>query len=345
MTLSIQLTANAITGAGVNFNADLVGHFAGFAPYQTPVFLPETGETTQILHLDTPTPGSEADTRIVLLEGSDFAYTFSNHTVSGTIDTIRFGTLDEAWNPATQDLALQNGLVTDMGDMITISGMNIVNPVGVAGEVHEIVAGMMGGGPSGNAADPTPIYGHIWAEGHDVTGSSGRDRYKGTDFADSVHGAAGKDVLKGKGGADTILGEGGADRLFGGAGIDTLDGGKGADRLVGGTGKDTQTGGRGADTFVFAKLAHMKNDRITDFRSGQGDQIELKGIDAREDIAGNQDFSLIGQAGFSGQSGELRVWNNGQSTFVVGDTDGDGDRDFRIEVYGVHDLTVDDFIL
>lgn len=345
MTLSIQLTAHAITGAGVDFNADLVGHFAGFEPFQTPVFLPETGETTQILHLDTPTPGREADTRVVLLEGDDFAYTFSNHTVSGTIETIRIGTLDEAWNPATQDLALEDGVVTDMGDMITISGLNIVNPVGVAGEVHEIVAGMMGGGLNGSAADPTPIYDLIWAEGHDVAGSNAKDRYKGTDFADSVRGAGGKDVLNGRGGADTILGENGGDWLYGGSGGDALDGGKGADRLIGGTGKDTQTGGKGADTFVFSKLSHVKNDRITDFHSGQGDMIEMQGIDAREDVGGNQTFTLIGSAGFSGQSGELRVWNNGQSTFAAGDTDGDGDRDFRIELYGVHDLTVDDFIL
>lgn len=104
MALSIQLTANAITGAGVDFNADLVDHFVGFEPYQTPVFLPETGETTQILHLDTPTSGSEADTRVVLLEGDDFLYTFSNHTVSGTIETIRIGTLGEAWDPVLADL-------------------------------------------------------------------------------------------------------------------------------------------------------------------------------------------------------------------------------------------------
>lgn len=345
MTLSIQLTANASTGTGVNFNADLVSHFAGFEPFQTPIFLPETGATTQILHLDTPTTGSEADTRVVLLEGDDFAYAFSNHTVSGTIETIRIGTLDEAWNPATQDLALQNGLVTDMGDMITVTGLNIVNPVGVAGEVHEIVAGMMGGGLNGSAADPTPIYDLIWAEGHDVTGSSAKDRYQGTNFADSVHGAGGKDVLNGKGGADTVLGGGGADLLFGGAGGDTLVGGNGADRIIGGAGKDTQTGGKGADTFVFSKLGHVKNDRISDFNSGQGDQIELKGIDAREDVSGNQAFTLIGNDRFSGQSGELRVWNNGESTFVGGDTDGDGDRDFRIELSGMHDLTVDDFIL
>lgn len=345
MALSIQLTANAITGAGVDFNADLVDHFAGFEPFQTPIFLPETGETTQILHLDTPTSGSEADTRVVLLEGDDFLYTFSNHTVSGTIETIRIGTLGEAWNPATQDLALESGLVTDMGDMITISGLNIGNPVGVAGEVHNIVAGMMGGGLNGTAADPTPIYDHIWAEGHDVTGSNAKDRYKGTEFVDTIQGGGGKDVLNGKGGADTIFGEDGADWLYGGGGGDTLDGGRGADRIVGGAGKDTQTGGNGADTFVFSKLSHVKNDRITDFKSGQGDQIELEGIDARTDAGGNQTFTFIGNAAFSGQSGELRVWNNGQSTFVGGDTDGDGDRDFRIELYGVHNLTADDFIL
>ncbi len=345
MTLSIRLSLNPVTGAGINFNADLEAHFVGFEPYQTPVFLPETGTTTQVLHLDTPTGGNEADTRVVLLEGDDFAYTFSNHSVSGTIETIRFGTLDEAWDPATQDLALENGVITDMGDMITISGFNITNPVGVKGDVHEIVAGMMGGGLNGSQADPTPIYDNIWAEAHDVTGTSANDRYAGTDFGDTVRGGNGRDVLSGRGGSDTILGQGGSDLLFGGSGIDILSGGNGADRLVGGAGRDTMIGGNGRDTFVFSKLAHVRNDRIRDFDAGQGDRIAINGIDAREDIGGNQAFTLIGNAGFSGQSGELRVWNNGQSTFVGGDTDGDGMRDFRIALNGVHDLTVDDFIL
>ncbi|WP_424985604.1 calcium-binding protein [Microbulbifer sp. S227A] len=345
MTLSIQLSLNPVTGAGIDFNADLVAHFVDFEPFQTPVFLPDSGVTTQVLHLDTPTSGAEAETRVVLLEGEDFTYTFSNHSVSGTIETIRIGTLAEAWDEATEDLALENGLVGDMGDMITITGFNITNPVGVMGDVHEIVAGMMGGGLNGTLADPTPIHDHIWAEAHDVTGTGVRDRYAGTTFGDTVRGGGGKDVLSGKGGGDTILGQGGADLLHGGAGGDTLSGGNGADRIVGGTGKDTQTGGKGGDTFVFSKLSHIKNDRITDFGTGQGDRIELAGIDARADVGGNQAFMLIGDAAFSGQAGELRVWSNGQSTFVGGDTDGDGARDFRIELYGVHDLSADDFIL
>ena len=39
------------------------------------------------MHLATPEPSQEAKARAVLLEGSDFLYTFSNHTVSGELDT------------------------------------------------------------------------------------------------------------------------------------------------------------------------------------------------------------------------------------------------------------------
>ena len=69
MTLAITLTADAATGAGVDFNAGFAAFFADFTPFGFPVFLgPEAGdETTQILHLDTPVTGSEAATRAVIL--------------------------------------------------------------------------------------------------------------------------------------------------------------------------------------------------------------------------------------------------------------------------------------
>ena len=107
MTLRITLTADPATGKGVNFTAALASYFADFVPYQMPWFLEPTGsrETTQILHLDTPVAGAEAKTRVVVLDGEDFLYTFSNHTVSGTIDTIRLATLGKAWDATAEDLA------------------------------------------------------------------------------------------------------------------------------------------------------------------------------------------------------------------------------------------------
>lgn len=392
MTIKIKLTADAETGEGVDFNAELVSFFEDFTPYQMPVFLEEDGsdETTQILHLDTPTEGEEEDTRVVLLEGADFYYTFANHTVSGTIETIHIGTLGDAWDDSTSDLALEDGLVTDMSDIITISGLNIQNAAGVAGDVHEIVAGMMGGGIDGTEADPEPIYDVIWSEAHNVTGSTGDDTYSGTRFGDVVHGKGGDDTLSGNGGndrlygdagndrlyggggADKLYGNAGKDRLFGNAGNDTLNGGGGNDRLAGGNGNDrllggngrdilnggagddrlnggqgadTLTGGKGADTFIFSSAAQADGDTITDFRSKQGDIIDLSAIDANEAKGGDQAFRLIGDDDFSGSVRELRVWSDAGQTFVAGDTDGDGTADFTITLEGTLTLGADDFLL
>ncbi len=384
MTLTIKLTADAATGAGVDFNADLEAHFDGFKPYEMPIFLPATdgAETTQILHLDTPVEGSEAQTRLVLLDGSDFQYTFSNHSVSGTLDTVRLGRLGPAWDAGKGDLAVdKNGRVSKMADSITIGNLNIVNPVGEKGEVHEIVSGMMGGGLNGLEADPTALFKHVWAEAHDVTGSTGADRYAGTKFGDIARGLGGADVLAGKGGADTLSGGAGNDTLSGGAaadslagdagadvlrgeagndvlkggagadvligaaGADTLDGGIGADRLEGGAGADRLTGGAGADVFVFATVAAAKGDQITDFRIKQGDAIDLAAIDARGNVKGNQSFTLIGDDAFSKTSGELRVWSAEGHTFVAGDVNGDGKADFTLTLTGALALTEAHFLL
>lgn len=337
MTLTITLTADPDTGKGVNFNADLKSYFAGFVPFEMPWFLEPTGssETTQILHLDTPTTGAEADTRVVVLDGEDFYYTFSNHTVSGTIETIRLATLGDAWDATAGDLVLDGGLISGVQDFITIDGLSIENAAGVAGDVHEIVGGMMGGGPDGISADPQPIYDHIWAEAHDVKGSTGADSYRGTRFGDRVDGRGGADKLWGMNGHDTLLGGAGKDSLYGGQGRDVLNGGAGADVL---------TGNGGADRFVFASIAAAKADRIADFNAAQDDLIVLTGIDANSTRAGNQAFTFIGDAAFS-SAGEVRAVISGGQTFLTGDVNGDGKADFRITLTGAHTLTADDFLL
>ena len=95
------------------------------------------------------------------------------------------------------------------------------NPAGVAGPVHEIVAGMMGGA-SGSLAESNPITDVLWGEAHNVTGSSGDDTYAGTKFGDVVRGVRGDDVLNGRGGNDRITGGLGADKLTGGGKADTF---------------------------------------------------------------------------------------------------------------------------
>ncbi len=337
MTLKINLTATA-TGAGVDFNTSLTAQFADFTPYQMPVFLNRTGssETTQILHLDTPSAGEESNTRFVLLEGDDFDYTFSNHSVSGTISTIRLGTLGAGWDADASDLALTNGLLMTAATSIAISGLTITNPAGVKGDVHEVVAGMMGGGLNGTNADGTPITDAIWAQAHDVTGSTGADRYSGTGWADTIRGAGGNDTLGGAGGADRIVGGNGADRLSGGAG---------RDRLQGGNGPDVLTGGSGPDVFQFATVDEANGDRITDFSVVGGDMIHLAAIDANEGASGDQGFKWLGTRAFSGAAGELRMQTVGTTTVLTAHTDADGIVDLRLVLSGHLSLTAADFLL
>ncbi|MFC0200056.1 M10 family metallopeptidase C-terminal domain-containing protein [Paracoccus rhizosphaerae] len=75
-------------------------------------------------------------------------------------------------------------------------------------------------------------------------------------------------------------GAAGADVLQGGAGNDRLFGDCGADRLIGNLGSSTLTEGEGADTFVFSFLSNSRvpfgqRDVVTDFRRGQGDNLDL----------------------------------------------------------------------
>lgn len=318
MTLRITLTANAATKAGVNFNADYAAFFDDLAPYGFPLFNgPSANDTTQIVHLDTPVRGREAQTRAVLLDGDDFQYIFSSHSVSGEIDIVRLVRLGPAYGAATGNLVLRDGVVKTVTPHITIAGFDLQNAAGVKGEVHDVVAGLMGGGPSGTDADPSALTAEIWSQGHDLTGSTGADRYVGSRFADVVRGLAGADVLSGGGGRDTLTGGAGADRLAGGA---------------------------SADTFVFNAVSETVGDVIADFSRSQGDRIRLSTIDA-EAGSGNQAFTFIGRSGFSSEAGELRHQVGASTTAVSGDLDGDGVSDFRIALTGQVALGADSFFL
>lgn len=112
------------------------------------------------------------------------------------------------------------------------------------------------------------------AQGDDtLTGDRGNDTLAGGSGADLLGGGAGHDRLTGGGGNDRLFGGAGDDDLFGGTGRDILSGGSGNDILDGGAGDDGITGGSGADAFLFAP--GTGRDRITDFRTGEGDVLQL----------------------------------------------------------------------
>ena len=174
-----------------------------------------------------------------------------------------------------------------------------------------------------------------------LNGSGFADRLWGNLAANQLSGGAGNDQLDGRGGNDSLLGGAGADSLLGGTGNDVLTGGAGADRL---------NGGLGADQFVFLGLgesgvAPAGRDLIQDFSHGQGDRIDLRGIDAHAGLAGDQAFRLIGERAFTGAAGELRYERTGNLTTILADANGDGRADFSVALHGSHSLVGADFLL
>lgn len=154
-------------------------------------------------------------------------------------------------------------------------------------------------------------------------------------------------ILVGKANDDRLDALGGADELRGEAGNDVLLGGSGDDLLIGGSGADLLTGGTGGDLFRFFdghSGTGAQADKITDFVNVV-DKIDLRDVDANSGVAGNQAFSWIGTAAFSGTAGELRYAFDGTDTRLQADYTGDGVADFEIVFTGSLTLFATDFYL
>ena len=124
----------------------------------------------------------------------------------------------------------------------------------------------------------------------------------------------------------------------GSAGFQVLWGLDGNDTMIGGSLIRT-IGGNGADTFVFK--AAGSSGILTDFSSAQGDRIDLTGIDADLGATGDQAFTFIDSAAFSGQAGELRYAGG----VIAGDVNGDGVADFSVMIQNFAVLAASDFFL
>jgi Ca2+-binding RTX toxin-like protein len=144
---------------------------------------------------------------------------------------------------------------------------------------------------------------------------------------------------------------GGAAAINGkGNGLDNILVGNGAaNTLAGGLGADKVTGGAGPDLFDFnaiteSTVALTGRDTITDFNEAATDRIDLATIDANSVLAGNNAFSFIGTAAFTGL-GQIRAFANGTNTIVDINTTGSTAADMRIVLTGLHTLDVADFVL
>jgi Ca2+-binding RTX toxin-like protein len=142
----------------------------------------------------------------------------------------------------------------------------------------------------------------------------------------------------------------GIKQTSGGAGNDRITGSAQADVIAGNAGADIIAGGAGADVFKYGWIGDSRSggagiDLIQDFQAGT-DRIDLTGIDASTKLSGNQAFSFIGTAGFTKVAGQVRVDTSDQSrTMILGDVNGDGVADFRIDLAGFHQMAASDFFL
>jgi Ca2+-binding RTX toxin-like protein len=254
---------------------------------------------------------------------------------------------------------------------------------GTAGVSVDLVTGRGAGGEAQRDA-LIGIENLSGSQGNDIlAGNAGANALQGWNGSDVLRGGAGADRLEGGAGLDSAsyysgttrvvvslasgLGSGGeaqgdilsgienlsgsqaGDGLYGNAGANVLQGWNGNDLLVGRAGKDTLTGGAGADRFQFTAIGDSavgaNADRITDFSHAQGDRIDLAGIDARFTGAGNQAFSFIGSAAFTGVAGQLHIWHDAGRTIVSGDVNGNRTADFNIVLTGTIALVAGDFVL
>jgi Ca2+-binding RTX toxin-like protein len=184
------------------------------------------------------------------------------------------------------------------------------------------------------------------AESDKSFGLGGNDVLGGAAGDDKLYGLDGNDNLQGGADNDTLYGGNGDDQIQGDDGNDILYGQDGHDIMFGGLGQDRMTGGPGADWFVWTGIKETTKkgstaDFVLDFNGDDGDKINLEAIDAKTKKSGEQDFRFIGKKGFSGHKGELR-FKEGQLT---GDVNGDGKKDFRINISNVTKMHIDDFDL
>jgi Ca2+-binding RTX toxin-like protein len=116
-----------------------------------------------------------------------------------------------------------------------------------------------------------------------------------------------------------------------------ITGNSAANIIIGYGGADIMTGGGGVDVFRYTSASdstYSNYDRIMDL--GADDFIDLRGVDADVNTAGNQTFTQVDA--FTGQAGQLVLtWlPSAGFTLLAMDVDGDGVADMRIVLYGNH---------
>ncbi|WP_395681461.1 beta strand repeat-containing protein [Inquilinus sp.] len=269
---------------------------------------------------------------------------------SGVANTLDGGNGNDLASYVDSTTGVTVNLVTGTGSGGTATGDTLVSIEAVTGSAYADTL-------IGNAAANT------------LRGGAGADRLDGgasfdtADYADSTVGVT-VNLATGTGSSGTaygdtlvsieaVTGSAYADALVGSDAANWLFGEAGDDVLRGLGGKDLLRGDAGADRFVFAALSDSapgfaNADQIADFWQVQADQIDLSQIDADTGLAGNQAFSFIGAAAYTGVAGQLRWVVSGDDVVIGGDVNGDSVSDFNIVLWHRADfirLQASDFVL
>jgi Ca2+-binding RTX toxin-like protein len=206
---------------------------------------------------------------------------------------------------------------------------------------------------------------HGSADPNVLSGGDGSDLLDGRGGADTLDGGNGSDAViyilspagvivdlsldAGLGGDATndhlisienVIGSAFADTLIGDDEVNGIEGRDGADRLIGGRGDDRISGGAGPDTFVWRNIKESGTavhtmDVVFDFDPLEGDLIDLAGVDASAVAAGNQAFTFIGAAAFSGTPGEINFIHLEGETIIQLQTGIEGDIEMGIRIRGI----------
>jgi hypothetical protein len=149
-----------------------------------------------------------------------------------------------------------------------------------------------------------------------IQGAAGAINVQSGQFSLTNHGLIAGDIIDTANGNDTIIntGEiqgvvnlGGGNDVYEGTGRGSVTGGvhggDGNDTFIGDRAPETFFGDAGSDTFVYNAVAFSpstaNHDTIGDFISGNGDRIDVHGIDANVTRHGHQHFVFIGTQSFA----------------------------------------------
>ncbi len=169
---------------------------------------------------------------------------------------------------------------------------------------------------------------HSWLGGDYIfdmrTGLTNNSGQKYINFENVVMGD-GNDAVVGNNGNNLMYGGYGNDSLNAMGGNDIVYGGDGNDLITGGLGKDVLHGATGADTFKYLSINDSPNnvsrDIIKNFSHYEGDKIDISGIDANVNVAGNQSFAPT-----------QLIWNPGTHILVANVI---GGADWSVNLVGV----------